>query len=161
APILQAGPSIVPTSWIGRRNQLMDAMTLPQQAPEAGLGIHPVLSKMRHIDELPSYVVPDTALEMGSSFGNGSCWVTTKGAGDIETLFSTYTGEKVTGAICIRYSGIGRPLSRLYRPPQNGGQQAPAVDEGARREGQIQLYSQAPGVFEIHPAYQRHQYECP
>ncbi len=139
----------------------MDAMTMPPPTPEAGSGVQSVRSKARHIDELPSYVVPDTALEMGSSFGNSSCWVTTKGTGDIETLFSTYTGEKVTGAICLRYSGIGRPLSRLYRPHQNGGAPTPSVDEQAQREGQIQLYSQAPGVFEIHPAYQRHQYECP
>jgi glycogen debranching enzyme len=123
--------------------------------------VHPVLSKTRHIDELPSYVVPDTALEMGASFGNSSCWVTTKGTGDIETLFSTYTGEKVTGSICVRYSGIGRPLSRLYRSPANGGQQTPSPDGHTQMEGQIQLYSQAPGVFEIHPAYQRHQYELP
>ncbi len=136
----------------------MDAMTLPTPAPEAGLGIQPVLSKTRHIDELPSYIIPDTALEMGCSFGNSGCWVTTKGTGDIETLFSTYTGEKVTGAICLRYSGIGRPLARPYRP-QNGGTATAA--KRAQQEGQIQLYSQAPGVFEIHPAYQRHQYECP
>src|SRR5215469_10043307 len=99
----------------------MEATLLPSPTPEGGLGIHQVQSKIRHIDELPSYVVPDTALEMGSSFGNSSCWVTTKGNGDIENLFSTYTGEIVTGALCLRYSGIGRPLSRLYLPPQNGG----------------------------------------
>jgi glycogen debranching enzyme len=137
----------------------MDAMTLPTPAPEAGLGIQPAFSKMRHIDELPSYILPDTALEMGSSFGNSACWITTKGTGDIEKLFSTYTGEEVTGAICLRYSGIGRPLSRPYSP-QNGAQTSAAAKR-TRREGQIQLYSQAPGVFEIHPAYQRHNYECP
>ena len=139
----------------------MDAMTLPSPTPEAGMGMYTVQSKTRHIDELPSYVVPDTALEMGSSFGNSSCWVTTKGTGDIENLFSTFIGEKVTGAICLRYSGIGRPLSRLYRPEHNGGEEAKADEKRTHLERQIQLYSQAPGVFEIHPAYQRHQYECP
>ena len=74
----------------------MDVTALPQQAPEAGFGLHPVLSITRHIDELPSYVVPDTDLEMGASLGNSSCWVTTKGTGDIESVFSTFLGEKVT-----------------------------------------------------------------
>ncbi|HLV99186.1 MAG TPA: amylo-alpha-1,6-glucosidase [Ktedonobacterales bacterium] len=137
----------------------MESMTMPPPTPEAGLGVQAVRSKARHIDELPSYVVPDTGLEMGSSFGNSSCWVTTKGTGDIENLFSTFIGQHVTGAICLRYSGIGRPLSRFYRPQQDGG--TPAAREQGQGEGQIQLYSQAPGVMEIHPAYQRHQYECP
>ncbi len=139
----------------------MDTTTLPPTAPEAGLGVHPILSKTRNIDELPSYVVPDTALEMGASFGNSSCWVTTKGTGDVETLFSTYTGENVTGSICVRYSGIGRPLARLYRRNGDGGQPPPGANGHTQTEGQIQLYSQAPGVVEIHPAYQRHQYELP
>src|SRR5690242_17933979 len=67
---------------------IMDTTALPQEAPETGLGLHPVLSMSRHVDELPSYVVPDTGLEMGASLGNSSCWVTTKGTGDVESVFS-------------------------------------------------------------------------
>ena len=135
----------------------MDVTAIPQDAPEAGLGLHPVLSKARHVDELPSYVIPDTDLEMGASLGNSSCWVTTKGTGDIESVFSTFLGQKVLGAICVRYSGTGR---RLHRPFQEGGVR-PGHDGAKRQDGQIQLYSQAPGTFEIHPAFQRHVYELP
>src|SRR5262245_38720348 len=70
----------------------MDATALPQESPEAAFGLHPVLSMSRHVDELPSYVVPDTNLEMGASLGNSSCWVTTKGTGDVESVFSTFLG---------------------------------------------------------------------
>lgn len=135
----------------------MDVTAVPQETPEAGLAIQPVLSKARHVDELPSYVVPDTNLEMGASLGNSSCWVTTKGTGDIESIFSTFVGKKILGALCVRYSGIGR---RLQSPLQDSG--VPAAHDGAsRQDGLIQLYSQAPGQFEIHPAYQRHIYELP
>jgi glycogen debranching enzyme len=135
----------------------MEATAIPQETPEAAFGLHPVLSMTRHVDELPSYIVPDTDLEMGSSLGNSSCWVTTKGTGDIESVFSTFLGQKVLGAICVRYSGIGR---RLQRPFQEGGVRA-APDGAKKQDGQIQLYSQAPGTFEIHPAFQRHTYELP
>jgi hypothetical protein len=135
----------------------MSTSAVPQEAPEAGLGLHPVLSKTRSVDELPSYVIPDTDLEMGASLGNSSCWVTTKGTGDIESIFSTFLGQKVLGAFCVRYSGTGR---RLQRPFQEGGVR-PDHDGARRQDGLIQLYSQAPGTFEIHPAYQRHDYNLP
>jgi glycogen debranching enzyme len=136
---------------------MMDTTRILQETPEAEVGLHPVLSMTPHVDELPSYIVPDTDLGMGSSLGNSSCWVTTKGTGDIESVFSTYLGQKVLGAICVRYSGIGRPLQR---PFQEGGVRA--APDGARKQGgHIQLYSQAPGTFEIHPAFQRHTYELP
>ncbi|HEU5200709.1 MAG TPA: hypothetical protein VFU32_13805, partial [Ktedonobacterales bacterium] len=135
----------------------MDITAMRQEVPENFLGLHPVLSKARHVDELPSYVIPDTDLEMGASLGNSSCWVTTKGTGDIENVFSTFLGLKVTGAICVRYSGTGR---RLQRPFQEGGVQ-PEHDGAKRQDGQIHLYSQAPGRFELHPAFQRHEYELP
>ena len=51
----------------------MDVTALPHQAPEEVLGLHPVLSKTRHVDDLPSYVIPDTDLEMGASLGNTRC----------------------------------------------------------------------------------------
>jgi glycogen debranching enzyme len=135
----------------------MDITALPPGVPEVAFGLHSVLSKTRHVDELPSYVVPDTDLAMGSSLGNSSCWITTKGTGDIESIFSTFLGQKVLGALCVRYSG---PARRLQRPYQEGGLQL--TPDGARKQnGQMQLYSQAPGKFEIHPAFQRHEYELP
>ena len=77
----------------------MDVTAIHVDAPEADL----VLSKPRRVDELPSYCLPDTDLEMGASLGNSSCWITTKGTGDIESVFSTYLGQKVLGALCVRY----------------------------------------------------------
>jgi hypothetical protein len=135
----------------------MDAIASSQEAPDARLGLHPIHFKTRHVDELPSYLVPDSDLEMGASLGNSSCWVTTKGTGDIETIFSTFLGQKVLGALCVRYSGVGR---RLQRPFQEGGVRTDG-NAAARQDGQIHLYSQAPGRFEIHPAFQRHEYELP
>src|SRR5215469_664414 len=134
---------------------MMDVTATRPEAEESGLGLHPVLSKARHVDELPSYVIPDADLEMGSSLGNSRCWVTTKGTGDIETVFSTFLGQKVLGAICVRYSGPARPLQR---PFQEGGI-PPESDGRSLQDGQIQLSSQVPGTFELHPAYQRHTYE--
>jgi hypothetical protein len=91
------------------------------------------------------------------AWGNSRCWVTTKGTGDIETVFSTFLGQKVLGAICVRYSGSARPLQR---PFQEGG--VPPESDGANtQDGQIQLSSQAPGTFELHLAYQRHEYALP
>src|SRR5215469_8082642 len=136
---------------------MMDVTATRPEAEESGLGLHPVLSKARHVDELPSYIIPDTDLEMGASLVNSSCWVTTKGTGDIESIFSTFLGQKVLGAICVRYSGVGR---RLQRPFQEGGVK-PEHDGARKQDGQIQLYSQDPGTFEIHPAFQRHSYELP
>jgi hypothetical protein len=53
----------------------MDATAIPQETPEATMGLFHALSKeARQIEELPSYVVPDTELEMGASLGNSSCW---------------------------------------------------------------------------------------
>src|SRR5215467_10045750 len=135
----------------------MSTSAIPQEAPEAGLGLHPVLAKTRHVDELPSYIVPDTDLEMGASLGNSSCWVTTKGTGDVESVFSTFLGRRVLGALCVRYSSSAR---RLQRPFHEGGVQ-PTPDGARKEDGQMQLYRQAPGRFEIHPAYQRHEYELP
>jgi glycogen debranching enzyme len=135
----------------------MDVTALSQEAPEATLGLHSVLSRTRHVDELSSYIVPDTDMEMGASLGNSSCWVTTKGTGDIENVFSTYLGQKVLGAVCIRYGGSARPLQLPFQ--EDGGQSGP--DGRSQQDGQMQLYSQAPGTFEIHPAFQRHTYELP
>ena len=86
---------------------------IPAQVHDAGPARHHVVSRPRHPDELPSYLIPDTDLEMGASLGNSRCWVTTKGSGDVEGVFSTDLGENVVGAICLRYSGVGH---RVIRP---------------------------------------------
>jgi hypothetical protein len=140
----------------------MSTTVLPHKAEDLKPERQPVTSTTREGDKLPSYVLADTELEMGASLGNSSCWVTTKGTGDIESIFSTYLGLKVVGAVCVRYSGIGR---RMELPYQEGGvptaQPAVAQDGAARLSGQIQLYRQTPGRFVLHPAYQRHEYALP
>ncbi len=139
----------------------MDTIALPRDAEAPG-GRPRAMTYQWQEDRLPSYIVADTELEMGASLGNATCWVTTKGTGDIESIFSTYLGQQVVGALCVRYSGSGR---RLEQPAQERG--VPAVQPAAKHngagqlDGQIQLYRQAPGRFVIHPAYQRHEYQLP
>jgi hypothetical protein len=60
------------------------AAPVPAQAHDAGPARHHVVCKARNPHELPSYYLPDTDLEMGASLANSSCWLTTKGTGDIE-----------------------------------------------------------------------------
>jgi hypothetical protein len=131
----------------------MDATALPQEVPEANL----MRSQTRRVDELPSYLVPDTELGMGASLGNSRCWITTKGTGDIESVFSTYLGQKVLGALCVRYRCVGHPLQLPFQ--EDGGRFAPYG--ASQPERMIQIYRQAPGQFEIHPAFQRHTYKLP
>jgi glycogen debranching enzyme len=139
----------------------MDTTVLPQGTEALRPEVR-ATSKTHHGDKLPTYVVADTELEMGASLGNSTCWVTTKGTGDIESIFSTYLGQKVAGAVCVRYSGSGR---RLELPSQEGGvkasEPAPAHNGSSRQAGQIQLYRQTPGRFVLHPAYQHHEYDLP
>ncbi len=49
----------------------------------------PFTPETAHPDQFPTYILPDTGLEMGVSLGNAKCWVNTKGSGAIEHLFST------------------------------------------------------------------------
>src|SRR5215472_16738049 len=91
----------------------MEPSIAPVQAHHAGPAHHPVITRPRQRHDLPAYFVSDSDLEMGASLGNTRCWVTTKGSGDIESLFSTYLGMPVLGAICLRYSGVGH---RIIRP---------------------------------------------
>ncbi len=96
----------------------MEPHAAPVQAHHAGPAHQPVMAKPRHRHDLPTYLVPDSDLEMGASLGNTRCWVTTKGNGDIESLFSTHLGIPVVGAICLRYSGVGH---RIIRPGPHEG----------------------------------------
>ncbi|HEY7348467.1 MAG TPA: amylo-alpha-1,6-glucosidase [Ktedonobacterales bacterium] len=91
----------------------MESHAVPSHAHDAGPLRHHVIPRPRHLEELPAYFVPDTDLEMGASLGNTCCWVTTKGSGDVESLFSRHLGKTVVGSICLRYSGVGH---RIIRP---------------------------------------------
>jgi hypothetical protein len=106
----------------------MDPTALPSQAHDAGPMRHHVISKARRPNELSSYFLPDTDLEMGASLGNTCCWVTTKGTGDIESVLSTSLGKTVVGAICLRYSGVGH---RIIRPDHH--EAAPLISQAYDR----------------------------
>ena len=166
----------------------MDTPVVPTQVHDAGPARHPVIARPSHRQKLPAYFLPDTDLEMGASLGNTRCWVTLKGNGDIESLFSTHLGQPVVGATCLRYSGVGH---RVLRP----GRHQDAARVGSREQAKAQARNgstpdeeilplpgvppeaqqQAPhedasaafihlrqemiGQFELHPAYQSHCYE--
>ncbi len=151
----------------------MEPHAIPAHAHDAAPARHAIVARPRLHDELPAYFLPDHDLEMGASFGNTHCWVTTKGTGDIESLFSTQLGKSVVGAICLRYSGVGHRIIRPGRhdealgatdhktgTPEND---LPAINiqlDGAPTAF-MHLRQETPGQFEIHPAYQRHRYYLP
>jgi hypothetical protein len=96
---------------------------------------------------LPSYIMPGDRLEFGASLGNSALWVTTKGTGAIDGVFSVDSGQSLTNAISIRYAGPGRrPL-------------AGAMDD---RDPAVPVYvglrPDEPGTVELHPAYQRRRF---
>jgi hypothetical protein len=153
------------------------------QVHDAGPARHPVMTKARQPEELPCYLVPDADLEMGASLGNTHCWVTTKGSGDIEAMFSNDLGMNVVGAICLRYSGVGHRVLRmgqhegepLDQPSVDGAKPStdaaepvplPGVPPEAHEytvhapshDAYVHLRQESPGQFELHPAYQRHHY---
>src|SRR5262249_28414818 len=110
-------------------------------------------------DQLKSYVVPDTGLEMGASLGNAKCWVNTKGSGTIEHLFSTDLGQIVMGPMTIGYSSIGSQFARGWEEPHNATASVLCELPSAERPDTfIQLQPESPGTFEIHPAFQRHRF---
>ncbi|MBI3945219.1 MAG: hypothetical protein HY321_04820 [Armatimonadetes bacterium] len=93
-----------------------------------------------------TYELPDTELPHGSSLGNAHGFVTSKGTGAMEGLFSTDLGRRVTGALVLNYFAEYTDLSRL------------AVEEEhpAGSGTLVRLEPAGPGRFRLHPAYQRH-----
>lgn len=110
-------------------------------------------------DALPAYRLPGDGLEMGASLSNATCWVQTRGTGDIESLFSVDIGRTVYGAIAVRYA------STAYQAAGAGprGSHAAASAEHTARNAvaHTPLLPEGPGQFELHPAYQRHTFELP
>ncbi len=112
-------------------------------APRSG----DVVGHRPHLHALPSYQVPDNALEMGASLGNRSLWVNTKGTGAVERVFSVEIGQTLLGAMAICYASAGHhPFERTDR------------DSKVRISPDVGLRPALPGTFEIHPAYQRHRF---
>ena len=124
-----------------------------------------VVAHTPHLRELPYYTVPDDGLEMGASLGNNAVWVTTKGTGAIDRVFAVELGQCLFNAIFIRYAGPGYRLhsdveadSATDSTPDTsmGGVPASASASAEPRPSFVGLRPDTPGVFEIHPAYQRH-----
>src|SRR5690348_12061494 len=88
----------------------MNTLVAFHESPEAASALHPARSTSWHSAELPAYVVADTDLEVGENLANSSCWVTTKGTGDIDSVFSAYLGQHILGTLGIRYSSTGHRL---------------------------------------------------
>jgi hypothetical protein len=100
-------------------------------------------------DQLHSYSLPDTGLEMGASLGNARCWVNTKGNGAIEHLFSTDLGRIVVGPMTICYCGIGSELVRDRMDPQATSACLSCEWPSAERnDAFIQLQPETPGSFD-------------
>jgi hypothetical protein len=122
----------------------------------------PFAPEVLHPDQLPSYVLPDTGLEMGASLGNSKCWVNTKGNGTIEYLFSTELGKIMIGPMTLCYSSIGSELARGRAEPHEARACPPCELLSAERtDAFVQLQPENPGTFEVHPAYQRHRFTLP
>src|SRR5579875_2057290 len=123
-----------------------------QESSAARTGGAGVVAHAPHPHALPFYTVPDDALEMGASLGNSSLWVTTKGTGAVERVFSIDAGQSFINAIAIRYASPGHRLQ-----PGAGG--TPHLSGNGRDDPDyVGLRQDVPGTFELHPAYQRHTF---
>ena len=123
-----------------------------QDSSTARTGAGGVVAHKPHPHALPYYTVPDDGLEMGASLGNSALWVTTKGTGAIERVFSVDAGQSLVNAINVRFAGRA---SRLRPDPDEGDGVA---DADNTRASYVSLQQEEPGTFEINPAYQRHRY---
>jgi glycogen debranching enzyme len=100
--------------------------------------------------------VPDSELVVGSSLGNDKCWVTSKGTGAVQGLFSVDLGKAVFGSFVIRYCSADHTMIH------QGCIEDAATTLGFCLPGSyIQLHPVGPGIFQIHPAFQCHRFELP
>ena len=86
----------------------------------------------------------------GASLGNDALFVSVKSTGAVERVFSTRAGRCLVGSIRIQYAAAGGPLVRHLHPRPDTASQ-----------GYVPLRQEAPGEFEIAPAYQRHRFVLP
>lgn len=104
-----------------------------------------------HPGGLPVYRVPTTGLQMGPSLGNASCWVNTKGNGDVECLYSVDADRVVAETLGLRVLERGGGEVLPDAPPHV------ASPDGAR----LLLNAEGEGEFVLHPAYWRYTYHLP
>jgi len=123
-----------------------------QENSTAGASPGGVVAHAPQPHALPFYTTPDDALEFGASFGNSALWVTTKGTGAIDRVFSVDAGQTFINNISIRYASPGHRVQTDDRGVCHISSTDP---HGA---SYVSLRQDVPGTFEIHPAYQRHIY---
>jgi glycogen debranching enzyme len=98
--------------------------------------------------DLPYYVMPDTALSHGASFGNKQMWLTSKASGAIHRLFSLELGTDVFGPVVVTYAVPGERPLRLVTTDSSGDE--PDVEFTI-------VHQDGPGVVEVHPMRQHHR----
>jgi hypothetical protein len=93
------------------------------------------------LERLPVYRLRSDALASGPGFGNGRCWITTRGSGAIDGVFCTDLGRAIAGSLLVRVSGLGARLvlAGEHRASENG----PAF---------VHLRPEHPGTTVLHPA---------
>ena len=105
---------------------------------------------------LPTYTISDWKLPHGSSLGNSSCWLTNKSTGAIEAIFGLNAGRDVFGSCMIRYCGVGLRSAGPEMDLEGRGERLRERDQNY-----VELNATGPGLFEIHPAYQKHRFTLP
>ena len=91
--------------------------------------------------DLPVYVIDGDQLSMGPSFANAKCWVTTKGNGYLQMLFSVDIGTRILGATQLRYA------DRAFSTTGPEAEEARAISHGLPLERNI-------GTVRINPSFQ-------
>lgn len=109
---------------------------------------HVLLTRLHKPGELPAYQVSDTDVQMGSSFGNATCWLDTLGTGAVEQLFSVDICQTVVCAVALRYSKEGHPVGM------------PGLSDTGRPVRTL-LEQQEAGHFRLHPDSQQHHFDLP
>jgi glycogen debranching enzyme len=109
-----------------------------------------VLHERDALTSLPAYHLPMSGLGLGSSLGNGHCWVTLRGNGNVNGVFSTDIGKNICGSILFVFSGLG---SRLVFDGEHRQPHGP--------DAWVRLRPEQEGEVTLHPAYQRCAFQLP
>lgn len=100
--------------------------------------------------------IADSELVVGSSLGNDKCWVTSKGTGAVQSLFSVDLGKNVFGSFQLRY------CSAEHTMIHQGCLEDAVTTLGFCLPGShIQLHPVGAGLFQLHPGFQCHRFELP
>ncbi|HXW51619.1 MAG TPA: hypothetical protein VEJ41_06470 [Candidatus Acidoferrales bacterium] len=103
-----------------------------------------------------SYEVADDRVIVGASFGNTSAWIVGKATGAIQKMYSLRLGQDVFWSTVVTY-GSERHHVLVGLELQPGAQMGVTGED----RGHVILSPVAPGTFEFHPGYQRHNFELP